>query len=280
MPDSAAGRGRPRPRSPPRDAASSREAWPPAGVSGDADLPGLQRPGRGPPSLLSSGPAGGAALTCLWARAVAAAQPGKGRSAARRPGTRRGEERGAKGEGRGRRTRSSVPAKRAGLDAAAPGASGRSVRTPVSPRRHRRDSGNRPREEPQPERLGKEAKQGRGHRVGDPLTRKQLWPQRRAMRHQLDTGPPRCSRLSRGDLLVAQGAVLLPPGSATVSCRWGCAGGSAAGRDRRWGGGPGRPRGGSSGPAVPAQRLRPQDQGQECELMRVPVQGCTCPGHR
>lgn len=152
--------------------------------------------------------------------------------------------------------------------------------TPVSPRRRRRDSGNRPREEPQPERLGTEAKQGRGHRVGDPLTRKQLWPQRRAMRRQLDTGPPGCSRLSRGDLLVAPGAVLLPPGSATASCCWGCAGGSAAGRDRGWGGGPGRPRGGSSGPAVPAQRLRPQDRGQECELMRVPVQGCTCPGHR
>lgn len=248
MPESAAGRGRPRPRSPPRDAASSREAWPPAGVSGDADLPGLQRPRRGPPSLLSSGPAGGAALTCLWARAVAAAQPGKGRSAARRPGTRRAKSKEQRARGAdgalGPRCRPSGPGWTQRLQAPVADPSV----TPVSPRRRRRDSGNRPREEPQPERLGKEAKQGRGHRVGDPLTRKQLWPQWRAMRHQLDTRPARCSRLSRGDLLVAQGAVLLPPGSATASCCWGCAGGSAAGRDRRWGGGPGRPRGGSSGP--------------------------------
>lgn len=160
MPESAAGRGRPRPRSPPRDAASSREAWPPAGVSGDADLPGLQRPRRGPPSLLSSGPAGGAALTCLWARAVAAAaaQPGKGRSAARRPGTRRAKSKEQRARGAdgalGPRCRPSGPGWTQRLQAPV---ADQSV-TPVSPRRRRRDSGNRPREEPQPERLGKEAK--------------------------------------------------------------------------------------------------------------------------
>lgn len=72
-------------------------ARPLAGVRGGADLARLQRPGRWPCSPLPSRPAGGAALTCLRARAMAATPPGKGRSAARRPGARRGEGRGARG---------------------------------------------------------------------------------------------------------------------------------------------------------------------------------------
>lgn len=179
MPRTAAGRGRPRPRGPPGHSASSREARPPEGVSCGADLLGRQRLGRGPASLLSPGLAGGAALTCLWARAVAAAPPGKGRSASHPPGARRGEERGAKGAGRRGRTRSRGPARRAGLDSAAPGADDRSAShtgVPSAPRLRQR--------EPAPGRSrspsGRRRREGRGHRVGDPLTRKQLWPRRRA----------------------------------------------------------------------------------------------------
>lgn len=277
MPGTAAGRGRPRPRGPPGHSASSREARPPEGVSCGADLLGRQRLGRGPASLLSPGLAGGAALTCLWARAVAAAPPGKGRSASHPPGARRGEERGAKGAGRRGRTRSRGPARRAGLDSAAPGADDRSAShtgVPSAPRLRQR--------EPAPGRSrspsGRRRREGRGHRVGDPLTRKQLWPRRRALRSGCNPGQAKCTRLSRGELCAARETVLLPLCPATAS-DWGRAGRSTAGRNRGWGGGPGRPRGGSSRPAVPAQPLRPREQGRRCELMRVQVQGHTFPGH-
>lgn len=248
MPETTAGRGRPRPRRPPRDAASSREARPPAGVSGGADLPGLQRPGGGPvPALLRAGGKSGPYLslgTGCGCGGAAGEGPERGSSAGNPPGRR------ARSKGRGARRAGSVPgagqAGRAGL-------SGSGRQRPTSPSRrypHRaaaETAGTGPREEPQPERRLRRRSRGgaTGAATRSPGSSCGLSG---APRHEGDTRRAECPRLSRGELRVARGAGLLPPGSATASC-WGCAGGSAAGRDRQWGGGPGRPRGGSSGPA-------------------------------
>lgn len=206
MPETAAGRGRPRPRSP-------GEAWPPAGVSGGADLRGRQRPGGGPaPALLRAGGESGPYLSPGTGCGGGAAGEGleRGLPAGSPPG------RSARTKGRQARRADSVPgagqAERAGL-----GGSGR--RRPIRPSRRyapraaAETAGTGPREEPQPERQAEAAQRGRGHGGGDPLTRKQLWPQRRARR---DEGAPswaRCRGLSRGELHVARDARLLPPGS-------------------------------------------------------------------
>lgn len=170
--------------------------------------------------------------------------PERGSSAGNPPGRR------ARSKGRGARRAGSVPgagqAGRAGL-------SGSGRQRPTSPSRrypHRaaaETAGTGPREEPQPERRLRRRSRGgaTGAATRSPGSSCGLSG---APRHEGDTRRAECPRLSRGELRVARGAGLLPPGSATASC-WGCAGGSAAGRDRQWGGGPGRPRGGSSGPA-------------------------------
>lgn len=136
------------------DAARSRGARPPSrgqrrrGARAEEGREGGPPPSPRCPPDLPPRTAGRAALTCARTRAVAAAAPpGKGRSAARPPGARRGEERGAKGEGRGGRA-TSVPGPRPG---GGPGwtrqllgpAAGQPV-TPGSPGRRGSGSGNQP----------------------------------------------------------------------------------------------------------------------------------------
>lgn len=124
MPGTAAGRGRPRPGSPPAPGKPG-----PQQGSAAARTQRAAEAGKGAPAPGSPGPAGGAALTCLCAPAVPRSRP-------RRAGARlaRPEPAGAKDEGRGGRTRSQVRGQWAGLDAAAPGAGGRSVSHASVPR--------------------------------------------------------------------------------------------------------------------------------------------------
>ena len=196
---------------------------------------------RSPPRL-----AGGAALTCVRARAVAAGAAGKGRSAARRPGA-------CRSEGRGARKVDSMPGPR-------PGGPGRTRRlpaptagqsvTPVSPRRRGWDSGNRP-----PGGAAARAAGGGGGGGAGPQGRRPAHPEvlvvaaaraaRRAWPPAADCVPPEEKRPGTPRRVEARAA--------------------------SWGG--------SSRPAGPTPPLRPQDGGRECELMRVPVGGYPCLGH-
>ncbi|XP_044893273.1 cuticle collagen 39-like [Felis catus] len=127
-------------------------------------------------------------------------------------------------------------------------------------------AGTGPREEPQPQRQPKEAKEGRGHRVGDPLTRKQLRRRRRALR----------DRRVRG---LAKRRPALPRPAAPG------AGSSRPRRDRcellaprrREGGRVRPPVGGGPGGLEVASRGPRRTGDREGELRRSPARGCTCP---
>ncbi|XP_044944086.1 translation initiation factor IF-2 [Mustela putorius furo] len=172
--------------------------------------------GKGPPERRK-----GRTLPVLGAGCdYGAAREGPGRGSA--AGSRPGEKRGAEGEGRGRLTGSQAPgqagrARRGG--SRRPRAVGQSRRWPRGAAAKTETAGTSPREEPQPERLAEEAKEGRGHRAGDPLTRKQLRPRRRALRDGQDPGLAEDRRLFCCRLRAAPGAVLPLPCAATVSCR-------------------------------------------------------------
>ena len=122
---------------------------------------------------------------------MAATPPGKGRSAARRPGARRGERRGARGADSVLGPRPGGPGWMRRLPAPA---AGQSV-TPMSLGAAAETAGTGPQAEPQPERRAAEAEEGRGHSVDDPLTRKQLWSRWRALRDGLVPQRPATHRL-------------------------------------------------------------------------------------
>ena len=185
--EDASGRGRPRPRGPPeRGPAPSRgrrQRGPRrAAEAGKGGVP-LPRQGRWEERPL---PVSGRGLGLR-------APPG--RAGARLAGR---EPAGAKGEGRGKWTRPQVP-----CQAGRAGRGGYRRRRPVSQSRRcplgaaAETAGTSPREEPQPERRAAEAEEGRGHRVGDPLTRKYLWSRRRALRDGLDLPRPAARRRRR-----------------------------------------------------------------------------------
>ncbi|XP_045859598.1 translation initiation factor IF-2 [Meles meles] len=185
-----------------------------------------------------------------------AAREGPGRGSA--AGSPPGEEQGAEGEGRGRRTGSQAPrhpARRAGLDSAAPGVRGRWVSHsggPVARRLRQRQREPAPGRSRSPS--GWRRRRKRGGATGSVT---------RLPGSSCDRGGARCGTgkipawaadcgLFCGGLRAAPGAVLPLPCAATTSCRR-RAGGRVAGCDsggRR----PGRPRG---GPSDPAEDRRP-----------------------
>lgn len=208
------------------DAASSREARPPAGVSGGADS-GLHRLGRGPRSLLCPGqreeqplPASGRGQRLRRRPRRAGARPARREPAGRRAGSK----------GRGARRANSVPGPRPG----GPGwtrqlqvpAAGQPV-TPVSPQRRGSGSENQP-----PGGAAARAAGGGGGGAG-PQGRRPAHPEvvvaaaARAA-HWADPGgasAPGC----RAARCAPHGRVeLRPPGSCGASC-WGCAGGREGG---------------------------------------------------
>lgn len=179
-PEDAAGRGQPRPRGPAPSRSPRRRGPRRAAEAGKAaPLPApLQAGGRSGPYLSP-----GAGYGCDAAREG----PERSSPAGSSPGRRARGAEGGLGPG--------SPARRAGLDAAAPGAAaGRSV-TPMSLGAAAETAGTGPQEEPQPERQAAEAEEGRGHSVYDPLTRKQLWSRWRALRDGLVPQPPAAHRL-------------------------------------------------------------------------------------
>lgn len=248
MPEDAAGRGRPRPR-------TRRGPDPQQGSVAERTSPGCRGRGGAPAPRSPPGQQEERPLPVSGSRLWLRRRP-------RRAGPRLAgrEPAGTKGEGRGGQPRSQGP-----NQAGQAGCGSSRRQRPVSHSRRcplraaAETAGTGPREEPQPERRAAEAEEGRGQRVVDPLTRKQLWPRRRALRDRIDSPRP-AARNPREESLAS--ASLWD--CAGLVARGATAGGAKAPRPRR-------PRGGLFGLAGPAQPLRPQYPGWKCEFKAAPA---------